>query len=184
MRDRILDAAELRVRAAGYHGFSFRDLASDVGIRSASIHYWFPTKSDLCEVLAHRYTERARERLGDPAALTGSQALTRLVALFREAAILPDRMCLCGMFAAERDAVPTGVEAATAAFFRTVLDYLDQAFGPAWQGPSPPAVLARLEGALILARALRSADLFDQSVAGLPITVLPIAGLDRTVTIP
>ena len=42
MRETILDAAEKRIRSVGYNAFSFRDLADDVGIRSASIHYHFP----------------------------------------------------------------------------------------------------------------------------------------------
>ena len=32
------------MRRGGFHGFSFRDLAADVGIKSASVHYHFPIK--------------------------------------------------------------------------------------------------------------------------------------------
>lgn len=103
MRDRILDAAEVRARRGGYNAFSFRDLADDVGVKSASVHYHFPTKSDLAEVLTLRYAERARERLGDPAELSADEAIARVTALFREALIRDDRMCLCGLFGAERD---------------------------------------------------------------------------------
>ena len=39
MKDAILDAAEKRVRHAGYSKMSFRDVAKDVGIKSASVHY-------------------------------------------------------------------------------------------------------------------------------------------------
>src|SRR3712207_8206920 len=42
--ERIMDAAERRIRAAGYGGFSFRELAAEVGVKSASVHHHFPTK--------------------------------------------------------------------------------------------------------------------------------------------
>ena len=73
-REQILDAAEKRARMAGYHGFSFRDVAEDVGIKSSSVHYHFPTKGDLCEALARRYTVRAADRLGDPRILAPGEA--------------------------------------------------------------------------------------------------------------
>ncbi|WP_157628311.1 helix-turn-helix domain-containing protein, partial [Ensifer sp. BR816] len=42
-----MDAAEERIRRAGYSGFSFREIAADVGVKSASVHYHFPTKERL-----------------------------------------------------------------------------------------------------------------------------------------
>jgi TetR/AcrR family transcriptional repressor of nem operon len=63
MKDKILDAAEKRVRGAGFSAMSFRDLASDVGIKSASVHYHFPTKPDLGEALVDRYTSQFKEHL-------------------------------------------------------------------------------------------------------------------------
>lgn len=162
-RDRILDAAEARARAGGYHGFSFRDLAEDVGVKSSSIHYYFPAKADLGEALAKRYTERAKERLGDPASLAPTEAIARLTQLFRDALLKDDKMCLCGLFGAERDALPPVVAAATGEFFRLVLGYLTTALGADWTGAPPVAILARLEGALIVARTLRDVDLFESS---------------------
>lgn len=166
-RDRILDAAEARARTGGYHGFSFRDVAEDVGIKSSSVHYHFPTKGDLGEALAKRYTARAREYLGDPATVTPMEAVTRLSQLFRDALLKDDKMCLCGLFGAERDTLPPEVAAATGAFFRLVLGYLTTAFGADWRGEAPTSILARLEGALILARTLKDADLFELGIQGI-----------------
>lgn len=158
VRDRILDAAETRARAGGYHGFSFRDLASDVGIKSASVHYHFPTKADLAEALASRYTARARAFLGDPVALGRDGAIARMTTLFRNALVVDDRMCLCGLFGAERDALPPAVAAATAQFFEMALAYLEQVGAPAIE------LLATLEGSLIVARTLQRPEAFEQAV--------------------
>jgi TetR/AcrR family transcriptional repressor of nem operon len=164
MRDRILDAAEARARKGGYHGFSFRDLADDVGVKSSSIHYHFPTKGDLGAALAKRYAMRAGEYLGDPAILGHDEAVTRLTQLFRDALVRDDKMCLCGLFGAEHNSLPPEVAAATGDFFRLVLAYLATAFGPGWTGEAPAAILARLEGGLILARTLGDVGLFEAAV--------------------
>ena len=166
MRDRILDAAEARARTGGYHGFSFRELADDVGVKSSSIHYHFPTKGDLGAALAKRYATRAGDYLGDPAVLGPVEAVDRLSQLFRDALVRDDKMCLCGLFGAEHDSLPPEVAAATGDFFRLVLGYLSTAFGPAWAGDAPAAILARLEGALIIARTLDDASLFEAGAQG------------------
>ena len=158
VRDHILDAAEARARTGGYHGFSFRDVADDVGIKSSSVHYYFPTKGALAAALAERYTARAEEFLGDPEALGPSGAIARLTQLFRNALMIEDKMCLCGLFGAERDTLPPEVAVATGRFFEMALDYLASAGAPA------SVTLARLEGALIVARTLKRVDLFEDAV--------------------
>lgn len=166
-RERILDAAEARARTGGYNGFSFRDVAADVGVKSSSVHYHFPTKADLAAALATRYAKRALETLGDPATQSPAQAIARVVGLFRGALNDDDKMCLCGLFGAERDALPEPVALEVARYFRSVLAYLDVALGPDWDGPSPASILSRLEGGLILARALRDPALFDAALDGI-----------------
>ena len=46
-REAILEAAKRTAQAHGYSGLNFRELAAEVGIKGASIHYHFPTKADL-----------------------------------------------------------------------------------------------------------------------------------------
>ena len=43
----ILDIAERRMRQTGYNAVSYRDIAAEMGIKSASLHYHFPKKEDL-----------------------------------------------------------------------------------------------------------------------------------------
>ncbi|MEM1385768.1 MAG: helix-turn-helix domain-containing protein [Pseudomonadota bacterium] len=94
-RDRILDIAEHLAPRRGYHGFSFRDVAAGVGVKSASVHHHFPTKSDLTAALADRYRTRFLGMLGEP---SGPEALRLLVAGYRAALVEADAMCLCGFF--------------------------------------------------------------------------------------
>lgn len=42
------------MRNGGYGGFSFRDLAAEIGIKSASVHNHFPTKAAMAAAVARR----------------------------------------------------------------------------------------------------------------------------------
>ena len=52
-----MDAAERRMQLGGFGGFSFREIAADVGIKSSSVHYHFPTKEDLAAAVIRRWAE-------------------------------------------------------------------------------------------------------------------------------
>src|ERR1700721_1374918 len=53
-----MDLAEAHIRSAGYGGFSFRALAAEIGIKSASVHHHFPTKATMAAAVAQRYADR------------------------------------------------------------------------------------------------------------------------------
>ncbi|MGO7998244.1 TetR/AcrR family transcriptional regulator, partial [Rhizobium ruizarguesonis] len=57
--DSILTSARALIMTGGYHGFSYADIAAVVGIRNASIHHHFPSKTDLVRPLVVRYREDA-----------------------------------------------------------------------------------------------------------------------------
>lgn len=162
MRDAILDAAETRARAGGYHGFSFREIAADVGIKSASVHYHFPTKADLAHAMVERYRMRAIEMLGMPD--EALSALTRLVQLFRKAAV-GNEMCLCGAIGASSGTLPPEVQASAAQFTVALAEWLRQA--PDWRERLPMApetILALLEGALLVSVTAGGPCFFEQAI--------------------
>src|ERR1700750_2772650 len=59
----IMDAAERRIRLGGFGGFSFREIAADVGVKSSSVHYHFPTKEDLAAAVVRRYEDWVLEQI-------------------------------------------------------------------------------------------------------------------------
>ena len=56
-REKVLMAAREAAMAYGYGGINFRDLAQTVGIKAASINYYFANKAALGEAVAKRYWE-------------------------------------------------------------------------------------------------------------------------------
>ncbi|KIC24985.1 MULTISPECIES: TetR/AcrR family transcriptional regulator [unclassified Leisingera] len=170
--ERILDIAEKAARTGGYNAFSFREIAAEIGIKSASVHYHFPTKDALGEALAERYSDNFFIALGDPQGAEPAELLKRYVAAYGTALKQDGLMCLCGVFGAEIADLPPPVASATRAFFARNLEWLGQVYQR--QGLQRDAadraaahMIATLEGAMILARAMEDAALFDAAVARL-----------------
>lgn len=61
---KLLDAAEDSIKVRGYNNFSFRDLQKEVGVKTSTIHYYFPTKATLAEAVMERYFLKYRNSLG------------------------------------------------------------------------------------------------------------------------
>jgi TetR/AcrR family transcriptional repressor of nem operon len=168
-KEAILNAAENKARSGGYNNFSFRELANEVGIKSASVHYHFPTKADLGAELVKRYTENFLQALGEPALLIaqGKDPIERYIELFRHALIADKKMCLCGLFGAESDAMPQKVKRYTTLFFEKNIDWLQCAFEKLEGSTTVKArnkaifVLSLLEGSMMMSKVLNTNEIFS-----------------------
>ena len=60
---KVLDVAEFYTQTRGFNAFSYKDIQQDVGVKTSSIHYYFPTKHDLASAMTQRYIERFSEQL-------------------------------------------------------------------------------------------------------------------------
>lgn len=161
--DAILDAAERRIREAGYGGFSFRDIAADVGVKSSSVHYHFPTKEALAAAVAARYTDRFAEAVGQEVAAGGDPVAAWRQA-FRRSLLDDGRMCLCGSLAATSRDLSLEVAREVRRFFELGVENLVAGGLPHDRAMH---VLATLEGAMLLANVLGTAAAFDEATAAL-----------------
>lgn len=46
-REKIIELGENLIRTKGYNAFSYQDISSELGIKNAAVHYYFPTKENL-----------------------------------------------------------------------------------------------------------------------------------------
>lgn len=63
VRERLVQHASALIRRRGYNGFSYRDLANLVGVKTSSIHYHFPAKGDLVFEVMRQYSEMSSLQL-------------------------------------------------------------------------------------------------------------------------
>ncbi len=117
-RTRILDVAERLVQTRGFNGSSYADVAAELKITKASLHYHFPGKAELGEALIARYADRFAEALAEIEARP-AEARAKLEAyagLYADV-LRGKRMCLCGMLAAEYQTLPKPMRQKVIRFF-------------------------------------------------------------------
>jgi TetR/AcrR family transcriptional repressor of nem operon len=160
---RILDVAERMLQVRGYNGFSYGDVAAELGITRAALHYHFKGKAELGHALIERYAVRFAAALDhlDSTAPDAAAKLRGYVDLYA-GVLSADRMCLCGMLAAEHRTLPDPMQQAVLAFFssnttwlRKVLDEgcADRSLRcPGTAEDTASMVLGALEGAMLIAR--------------------------------
>jgi TetR/AcrR family transcriptional regulator, transcriptional repressor for nem operon len=170
-RTRILDVAERLVQTCGFNGISYADIAAEVGITKASLHYHFATKAELGRMLVVRYTQvfgAALQQISGGVADAAAQ-LRAYVKLYAD--VLADRrMCLCGMVAAEYGTLPPPMQEAIRLFFEFNEGWLARLLEQGGREGSlrlavPPAAAARmlvgaLEGEMLVARAYGDPERF------------------------
>jgi TetR/AcrR family transcriptional repressor of nem operon len=102
----ILDVAEQLAQTRGYNGFSYADIAAQLGVTKASLHYHFPSKAELGRALIQRYHRLFGAALEAIAGRNPPQEkLKQYVGLY-DSVLSNERMCLCGMLAAEYATLP------------------------------------------------------------------------------
>jgi len=183
---RVLDIASRLVQTRGFNGFSYADIAAELQVTKASLHYHFPTKAELGRRLIERYEARFLDALAAIDASAGGAAdkLSRYVRIY--AGVLRERqMCLCGMLAAEHGTLPEPMRAVLQHYFDAnelwlarVLDDGRSAGELEFAG-APLAVagmlLGALEGAMMLARSYGDAGRFDIAAERLLADLRPAA---------
>jgi TetR/AcrR family transcriptional repressor of nem operon len=171
-RETIMSAACAMVQNRGYNALSFRELAAEVGVKSASVHYHFPTKGDLACALARRYTDNLVVYLdGLLAASQDQQSCIRsYTGVFREA-LTDNRMCLAGIMAAEQVDVPVEARAELTRFAEVNVRWLVKVLSLRKSRADTEAVqrqalaiFAAVGGAQLLARGRGDVAVFDQII--------------------
>src|SRR6185369_12159145 len=104
----IMDSAERRMRLGGFSGFSFREIAADVGIKSSSVHYHFPTKEALAAAVVRRYVERVSEEI-DGDVETEKDPVKLWTKAFRRSSTSAKTMCPCVVLGAASQDLPSEV---------------------------------------------------------------------------
>ena len=114
----ILDVAERLVQERGFNGFSYADVARELGVTKAALHYHFPGKAELGEALIERYARRFGEALVavDDRDIDAADKLRAYAQLYAEV-FSDDRMCLCGMLAADYATLPEPMRDRVVRFF-------------------------------------------------------------------
>ena len=159
----IMDAAEKRIRKAGFNGFSFREIAADVGIKSSSVHYHFPTKEKLAAAVIRRYTKDVSNHI-DELFVNERDPVRLWTTAFRTTIHSAEKMCPCSVLGATAYDLPEEVATAVKGFFQMCRDKMVE------QGmtiENADFLIAASIGAQVISVAMQDTSTFDHVVAEL-----------------
>jgi TetR/AcrR family transcriptional repressor of nem operon len=167
-RTRILDLAEDFTQTKGFNNFSYLDLAAEIGVKNSSIHYHFKAKKDLALALVERIRETHSKACDDfdHRFETPQERLRALIEHF-SGYVQSEKICMCGMMAAEFQTVSSEVRKALSLYFSEMRTWLADQFA---QMKAPNAedralqFLSGLEGAVLLARLEADPKMVDRSL--------------------
>lgn len=166
MQEKIITTAENLIQRMGYNAFSYKDIAEVVGIKTSSIHYYYPAKEDLAIAVIdwqlYRLSLFLHELQAD-SSLSLQQKLLRLVDKVMSLTVDDEmKMCLGGMLASDVISLPEKVRVKVRTFFNVLEKWLidvisEGASDKKWFDVFQPEELSRylliqLEGGLLMSR--------------------------------
>jgi AcrR family transcriptional regulator len=125
-RDAILQLADRLIREKGYNAFSFHDISKSVGIKTASIHYHFPTKSDLGVAVIDHHLELLNAFC---ARNQGKTPLEKVAAFIDNyfSILAARQVCLVGALGTDYNTLDGAVQQRLQVFSTNVLQWLTDA---------------------------------------------------------
>lgn len=171
-RTKILNSAQRLIQTRSFEGFSFQDIADEVGIRKASLYHHFDSKDAVAIGVLKRGADWVTGQLDATKELAPPERLERYFDLFHDLHGKAERMCPGGSFASVFGAVSPAVQRALHAFTKMHLDWLEGvvregaalgAFEIGEQAPRDVAlqIFSSVQGALLTGRLTADPGVLD-----------------------
>lgn len=170
----------------GYNGFSYADVAKELKITTASLHYHFSGKAILGKALIDRYASRFTERLVEiDERLSDPRDRLREYSRLYADVLRQHRLCLCGMLAAEYQTLPKTMRDAVLRFFEDNEVWLTRVLEQGLQQgtlhfngtPRDEArvIVSGLEGAMLVTRPFGDVSRFESAASQLLASLSSVA---------
>ena len=177
-RARILRVARNLIQTRSYLGFSFQDIADEIGIRKPSLYHHFPSK----EALGVEVLQQATRSFNSWAARTPAAPRRKLAAYFnmyRKGLHAGRGVCPAGALASGWDCIDTDLRGAVRTLRDAQISWLTDVLATIGMRnrrqstvESAAFVFAACQGALLSARMTGAVEDFDTAVAQVRTAVL------------
>ena len=127
-KKKILDLAENLLLNRGYNGFSYKNIASVLAIKNASIHYHFPTKKDLGVAVI----QRARDQLNtwiqfaSEKNLSSAEFLDQFFGAFIQLLQTENNICLKGALETDYHTLPLEMQKETSLYASELIQWITE----------------------------------------------------------
>ena len=159
----ILEACRA-LQEGGVNGFSFRDLADTVGVKSSSVHYYFKNKNDLfiavLEAFTGEFTQNLQSILDESSSL--QDVIDGIIDQFIEIA-QEQKFCVCGMLAIDQKHLSEEMISRVNETFCALRKWLSEVLAQYPQGKFSneelsSTFISALEGALMMDRLSKTTE--------------------------
>ena len=189
-RTQIVQHAQRLIQERGYNGFSYRDLAALIGIKTSSIHYYFPQKENLVLAVVQEYLARWHAAMRDiDSGLTADAKLRAYVDAHRRTFCGTERICLGAALAADVASMPACVRQALQDFYAANENWLAALLEqgaregslrvPGDVRTAARALYAALQGSLVSARLFKNSERVEDLLPAMVGADEPDAGTPR-----
>jgi TetR/AcrR family transcriptional repressor of nem operon len=173
--DRIMDVAHKLLAERGFSAFSYADIAEAIQIRKASIHYHFPSKTDLVVAVLVRHRQRMEEAHAglDASVAVPADRLKKYIDYW-ESCIrsMAEPFCIAALLGAELTSLPDEVQAEVGKHFTHLRQWIAKTLKAGvkqeliqLQGTADveaEVLMAAVHGGMISARVSKSSLIFKQ----------------------
>ncbi len=121
----IIDTADQFIRSNGYNAFSFKDISNKIGIKTASIHYHFPTKSDLGVATIKEHIEGFEGLKAEFAAKSPLLKLQGFLSIYSQINS-ENKVCLVGSLATDLNTVDKKIKNELKGFAELILTWVTE----------------------------------------------------------
>lgn len=166
----ILDTGQNLIQERGYNAISYADIAEQIGIKKASIHYYFPAKQDLVQAILQRYRTNFMNGLIqiEQSSVSSEEKLYRFFQYYREPLVDNAKLCLCSMMAAELVSFPMEIRDEINGFFQDNENWLEQVIEQGKETGRLDSRVSSKEQAQIIMAFVQGAQLLARSSGDLP----------------
>jgi TetR/AcrR family transcriptional repressor of nem operon len=167
----ILDSAQELIQTRGYNGFSYADISTIVGVRKASIHHHFPSKTDLAIEVIRRYNDTFNACLLNIMAEKKSwlDKIRAYIKLYGNV-LHDDKLCLCGMMASDIETLPIELKMEIRHFFSDNVAWLSKILVSHYSAMPKKRlnqvswhIIGSLQGGIMMARMFEKREIFSSA---------------------
>jgi AcrR family transcriptional regulator len=124
-REEIIKLGDQLIRDKGYNAFSFYDISKRLKIKNASIHYHFPTKTELGVSIVKDHSERLnslKESMSEKSPLIKLKAFLAVYDQIKS----EGKICLVGSLATDLKTVDVKMEKELKSFANKILEWVTE----------------------------------------------------------
>jgi AcrR family transcriptional regulator len=126
-REEILRIGKQLIQEFGYNAFSYADIARQLQVKNAAVHYHFPAKEDLLLALVDNYTAQYHLMAAQlqAAPLTARQKLDKFIERYSQL-VDCDCICIIGSVASDYKTLPASVKEKMQGLVQLVLGLVEK----------------------------------------------------------